>query len=281
MYASPIVTPHFCPMSLSPCKGHSYVYKSPWPSMYIRSHFQSELELLTKCIRVHWLPDNVTVLMEITVKPLTNLGKTATLQGYPSDSIEKVKAIIQYVESIPPDQQLLMFTGQFNDCGFLLEDGHTLSDYNIQKMSTIYLVPRLQDGMHIFAFTLTGRVITLEVEPSDTIENVKFKIEKKDGIPPHQQRLMAKGKQLKDDCTLSDYNIQNLGKIHYIWRLRGGHGMQIFVKTLTGKTITLEVEACDTIENVKATIQDQEGIPPDQQRLIFNGQKLEDGPTLC
>ena len=135
--------------------------------------------------------------------------------------------------------------------------------------------------MHIFAFTLTGRVITLEVEPSDTIENVKFKIEKKDGIPPHQQRLMAKGKQLKDDCTLSDYNIQNLGKIHYIWRLRGGHGMQIFVKTLTGKTITLEVEACDTIENVKATIQDQEGIPPDQQRLIFNGQKLEDGPTLC
>ncbi|VAI18001.1 unnamed protein product [Triticum turgidum subsp. durum] len=133
--------------------------------------------------------------MQIFVKTLT--GKTITLEVESSDTVDNVKA--------------------------KLEDGRTLADYNIQKESTLHLVLRLRGGTMIKVKTLTGKEIEIDIEPTDTIDRIKERVEEKEGIPPVQQRLIYAGKQLADDKTAKDYNIEGGSVLHLVLALRGGY----------------------------------------------------------
>ena len=146
-----------------------------------------------------------------------------------------------------------------------------------------YFHQQKEEGMQIEIRTLINeKSIKLGVEPSDTIEKVKKKIQEKEGFPPEQQRLLFAGNELENNKTLADYKVINQSTLHLVLRWRGNRKvMQIFVKTLTGNTINLSVEPSDTIEKVKKKIQEKEGIPPEQQRLIFAARQLEDNRTLA
>jgi ubiquitin C len=131
--------------------------------------------------------------------------------------------------------------------------------------------------MQLFIKTLTGMTITLEVEPSELIESVKQRIQEKHGFPAEQQHLIFAGKEMRDERSIADCNVGKKSTIHMILQR-----IKILVNLFpTGNTITLSIIASDSILELKRLIQDKEGIPIDQQRLIFGDDELEDRRTIA
>ncbi len=133
--------------------------------------------------------------------------------------------------------------------------------------------------MQVFIKTVSGKAITIEIESSDTIRNLKKQIEAKEGVCPDQQIIVYSGQQLEDYKTLADYSIEKEATVRFFSKILGG--MQIYVRSLTGRLLTLQVEPNALVRTVKSAIEAQEGIPADDQRLIWGGKDLEDGRTLA
>jgi ubiquitin len=136
-----------------------------------------------------------------------------------------------------------------------------------------------QIPLNIYVKTLTGEVIVVSMNNSATVAALKEKIEDIMGIPADNQGLIFAGRQLEDRQTLNSYNIQPESTILVVRNAHLSTGM-IYVKTLTGKTIEIPCQSASTVAAVKLKILEHEGIPTDQQRLIFAGRQLEDGKHL-
>jgi len=133
--------------------------------------------------------------------------------------------------------------------------------------------------MQIFLKVSNGQKMTMDVEISETVENIKSRFSEQEGIPIQDLRLFFDGKQLRNNETLSEKNIMNESTLSLIIVLRGG--MQIYVKTITGKSVPLGVELSDSIANIKAKVYEKEGVNPEIQNLIFSAKKLENDKTLA
>ncbi|KAM0896997.1 hypothetical protein ACQ4PT_022847 [Festuca glaucescens] len=209
---------------------------------------------------------------EATHKLQKNLEELQMATRNKDEAIHRLQA-----EVLASKNKLLVAEGKLDEMYSLAKE-KDIQKLKYGKLETHKRKRASLPNMQIFVKIRGGKTITLKAKRSDTIYNVKAKIQYKEGIPACQQRLMFDGELLVGSCTLEHHGIQEESTLTLHLVLQGMH---IFVKTLTDKIMTFEVERADTVYNVKAKVFDEFGIVPAQQRIIFAGKQLEEDCTLA
>ncbi|PIA34367.1 hypothetical protein AQUCO_03800165v1 [Aquilegia coerulea] len=210
------------------------------------------------------------VRIQIHVK-MSQIGKTFALDVDIRDTVHTVKGKIQNKEGLTTSQLDLIYLGEE------LDNRHFLATYNIQQGSILYALFRAGDAMQVNVSLEHGKkIINLKVKSWYSVENVKNMIESIEGIPTKTQKLFLTRVKLENQTTLADLNIADGQTLDLTC------GMQIFVRTLRGKIITLQVDSSDLIEDVKEMIKEREGVPTQQQRLTYGrAGQLQNEHTLA
>ena len=189
-----------------------------------------------------------------------------------SDTIKKLKTKIQHTEGIQESQQRLIFNG------IELEDNNTLSFYNINSDSIIYLEVCFNtlNAIKVYITNNIGDILSLTVQPSESIEDIKKMITEEINIPFEQQYLSFNEVELENQFSLSDYNIKSGSTIHLTVRLYSSikNNIPIFIFNESGEIINLKVNPSETINNIKTMIKNKYYISINQQHLFFDDNEL-------
>ena len=208
--------------------------------------------------------------MQIFVKTLT--GKTILLNIEPSETIENVKSLIETLEGVPKEHQRLI-------AGKYLKNNKTISDYKIQNLATIYMSLILRSSMQIIIKTFSSKTI-LNVNPFEPIANIKNQIEDNKGIKIKNQRLLFHGKDLEDEKTLNDYNINSGAIINLVYKPFNNNDIKISITNILGEQIFLFVKPSNIIQDIKNEVQNILGVDAENQSLLLGDKILKNNGII-
>jgi len=204
-------------------------------------------------------------------------SKTITIEVQSSDTLAQLKEKIYDKERIVPLTQRLIFAGTEPS------DSLTLSACGIKSGSILHLIHRaIGTVFPINIKTGTGKTITLHVMNTDTILQVKQKIQEEDKkLLPEYQILLYKGTELSNDSTLTKSEITEGSTLQLASRMSSdGFAFNVHIKAMGGKTMSLRLSSSDTVGNIKKKFQETEGVSAEQQKVVIQGVPRSDDLTL-